>query len=782
MGAEFDGRKAVRNAALAALGAMAVFAVALLMPWWQARCVLAVGVIVFTEVLRRQLQSFYWYRWIPSVILAAWIALAAVPGFRLEGVWNGVRSGTLDVPGASAWLHVAFCTALVASLVVAGYMEARRRHGGTDRPDSTPPESPPVLVQTASVDPASPLHRIAASTIATARFFQGRTKELGKLRRELKGTRHSIICTVAMAGQGKSTLLGRWYQQDGTGWADRKLFWCRPYDAGYPFSQFLTDILEWLLGDEFDARRFPTTKAQVQRLCDLLRREPVLVVLDGAERWLAGWVGRPDAEARDVDADGCRAADEAFDTLLADAASWTSGSKLLLTTRALPSIVAGLTHVSIGDDTRRGRLLPGLKPAEGAKLLSDWGLDIPEHDREELAEQYAGHPLAINVLARLIVRHYGGDFEAFVQENPSGPNADLQIKRLLDQAVRHGPASDGLLELVAVGVKPLPVELLAAVLGEDGPRIRERLARFVDWQLLDFDGHRADMHALLRAHIRGTITPDDARDTAHRITDWLWRQPIPLQPKRPEDLDHLLWAIDQLLEVDDPETTLAVLCQQVDAQSKLKLHDWLRAFGHLARTVEIYSAMLPGYIRLIASQGRDDLRNDLAMVYNNRGNVYLAQGDLSRAIEDYGHALRLRKPLVETEGRDELRNDLAVVYNNRGTAYSDQGDLARAIEDFGHALEICQTLVETEGRVELRNDLANFYNNRGTTYRAQGDLAGAIEDYGHATDIYQTLVETEGRDELRNGLAMVYNNLGNTYAAQGDLARAIEDYGHALRL
>ena len=200
------------------------------------------------------------------------------------------------------------------------------------------------------------------------------------------------------------------------------------------------------------------------------------------------------------------------------------------------------------------------------------------------------------------------------------------------------------------------------------------------------------------------------------------------------------------------------------------------------------------------------LRNDLAMVLQNRGNAHWTNGDLAAAIADYDAAVRidedLRDALIASGGQaawsGPLRNDLARVLANRGNAHQNNGDLAAAIADYDAAVRIREdlrdALIASGGQAAwsgpLRNDLAMVLANRGNAHQDSGDLAAAIADLDAAVhireDLRDALIASGGQaawsGPLRNDLAGVLQNRGIAHADNGDLAAAIADYDAAVRI
>ena len=236
--------------------------------------------------------------------------------------------------------------------------------------------------------------------------------------------------------------------------------------------------------------------------------------------------------------------------------------------------------------------------------------------------------------------------------------------------------------------------------------------------------------------------------------------------------------------------------------------------GDLAGAVADYDAaiaIMEALRDLGRARGGEDawalpLRNDLAMVFQNRGNARLQGGDLAGAVADYDAAIAIREGIRDRArgggGEDAwalpMRNSLATVYQNRGLARAARGDLARAVTDYDAAIAITEGIRDLvsakEGEVAwalpLRNDLARVYTNRGEARRLGGDLAGGVADYDAAIALREAIRDLararDGEDgwsrPLRNELATVYQSRGNARLQGGDLAGAVKDCDSAIAL
>ena len=610
--------------------------------------------------------------------------------------------------------------------------------------------------------------------------FAGREEELEGLGEAMEKGK-GVVAVVGMAGQGKSCLAGEWYKRGARPEKGVGLFWRKVYEAGYTFDRFLDEFYQYLTGEEIDRQRFNSIKKRANLVDGEFRDKPCWIVLDGVERWLKRWAAEPDAGVEKLTIDDRAGQEEILDKFLKGASWWQNGSRLLLTTRAVPSALDGNPPVMIGKEREKERRLEDLRPEEAVELLEGIGVKGDKEIMRQAAGAYGNHPYAVHVLGVLIHDLYGGGVSRWEEVRPlEEKKKGLDVGVLFEKIIEHRKEDLGLLGLAACSVGPAPVEMLGELLRQDEGVVRKRLSEFDKWQMVEFKGMAAEQHSLVRKFMTERIGEEGTKGKRLQIARWWAEREVPARPIKIEEIRPLLKAAEHLIAAGEPDAATDILYSKWSEESYYILIEWLDRFGYMDESIRINGAIIRAYINLIEKENRRELRNDLASCYNNRGNAYWAQGRLSEAIADYGKAIEIREELVEKEGRRELRNDLAMCYNNRGVAYSDQGRLSEAIGDYGKGIEIYKELVEKENRRELRNDLASCYNNRGAAYWAQGRLSEAIADYGKAIEIYKELVEKENRRELRNALASCYNNRGIAYRAQGRLSEAIADYGKAI--
>lgn len=607
--------------------------------------------------------------------------------------------------------------------------------------------------------------------------FAGRADELKELAAAMASPK-KIAAVIGMAGQGKSCLIGEWYKRGARPPEGIGLFWRKVYESGYTFDRFLDDLHLYLTGEPTDRMQLRTVRDRTTVVEGLLDAKPCWIVLYGMERWLRRWADDPDADAKNPSPDDRAGCESEFDKFLTGACSRENGSRLLLTTRAVPSALDGNRPVMIGSKHGVEKRLSDLKAEEAIRLLDDLDVKGPENVKREAVTAYGCHAYAVHVLGRLLCRRYGGDVSRWRDVNPL---KDHKLDGLFERIVETYTNDLPLLELVACSLGPAPVEMLGELTARDETVVRELLAALKDWEMVEFEGTKAEQHTIVRQFLLARMDRQGTQARRKQIAAWWAHQMVPVNAKTIQDIVSLLYAIEHLVAARDIRVATSIFFTQPPA-SHYNIDDWLRAFGYLDDGIRIATSMIETIVHLIKNEGHDELYDDLASCHNSRGNARRALGLLSEATADYDQAVEITIRLVEEEGRRELRAELARQYSNRGVVLGSQGFHSRSIADYGHAIEIATILVEREGDNQLRSDLAGFYCNRGITWAAQGRLVDAIADYGQAIQIVKNLVKREGRLDLRKDLAVFYNNRGLALAAQGRLSEAIADYGSAVEI
>ena len=245
-----------------------------------------------------------------------------------------------------------------------------------------------------------------------------------------------------------------------------------------------------------------------------------------------------------------------------------------------------------------------------------------------------------------------------------------------------------------------------------------------------------------------------------------------------------------------------------------------------------------------SNQQDNELKRDLATVYERIGNIQLRKGNGKDALDKNNKAMDMRQALLATDPSNKnYRREVADSYLYIGDALQakclDLECMRTALEDPRRALEIRQALAkEDPSDLEIRRDIAqaygrisfrlsNFGQSTGdkkyfqqwlesdqaalmirrelatanptnardrrnladqlmATARAQGanaDTAGALIGLRESLDIFKALSSADPTNsEARRDLSFVYYSLAAAYDQAGETRAARENYAEVLRV
>jgi tetratricopeptide (TPR) repeat protein len=187
--------------------------------------------------------------------------------------------------------------------------------------------------------------------------------------------------------------------------------------------------------------------------------------------------------------------------------------------------------------------------------------------------------------------------------------------------------------------------------------------------------------------------------------------------------------------------------------TKRKRCDYVEALSYYEKALEIRQNKLPS------------IHPDLALSYNNIGDVYKGLGENEKALWCYEKALQMRQKLLPPN-----HPDLATSLNNIGDLYNDMTEYSKALSFYEKALQMRQKCLPSN-----HPDLATSYNNIGNAYCNIGEYSQALPCYDKALEISEKTLPPYHPD-----LASFYSNFGFIFDQIGDYTKALSYYEKAL--
>jgi hypothetical protein len=325
--------------------------------------------------------------------------------------------------------------------------------------------------------------------------FTGRHSERRLLSDWWVNNSEQMISLVAMGGMGKSSVAWVWAQRDllgnpipGMRDDDERsrvpamerpdgVFWWSFYEGDAEFNNFVQRALAFI--SKGTAERGLGHHGDMQRLLDLLKSNRYLFVLDGFERELTAFSELGAAYEQDEETEepsGSDCANPVTRAFLRAFVSLTMSSRIVMTTRVFPKELqqtAGCRHT----------VLKELDIADGITFLKAQGVTGSFRELEEACRICGSHPLALRLLAGVVVSNPAlpGNVRPVLEMKQL--NADLDVvarkRHVLDLAYSSlSPSNQRLLSQIAAFRFPVSYEVLKATLGE---REHTRGSGFTQW-------------------------------------------------------------------------------------------------------------------------------------------------------------------------------------------------------------------------------------------------------------------------------------------------------------
>jgi WD40 repeat protein/transcriptional regulator with XRE-family HTH domain len=312
----------------------------------------------------------------------------------------------------------------------------------TIRPCPSPAQPPPLTGP-----------RIDWGDALTVSAFYGREQELAQLVQWTVQERCRTISLLGMGGIGKSALSVKLMHQVAEHF-EVVLF--RSLRDAPSCEALLDDCLQAISPQPINP--MPTTlERRISLLLELLRHVRTLLVLDNLE----GLLDEGNIKGR------FRHGFEGYGLLLRRVAETPHQSCLLLTSREKPAELRALEGKQSPVHSLR---LPGLELPACQQIFAEKDANGTPQEQEQLAQLYAGNPLALKIIAETVIDLFAGKIGLFLT---TGTVIFGSIAHLLaEQFTRLSPLEQSILRWLAIAREPVTIDDLLAMLMTPLPRVQ----------------------------------------------------------------------------------------------------------------------------------------------------------------------------------------------------------------------------------------------------------------------------------------------------------------------
>jgi tetratricopeptide (TPR) repeat protein len=646
-------------------------------------------------------------------------------------------------------------------------------------------------------------------------WFAGREVELAQLTSAALCATPSTISIVGVGGQGKTTLVSHWLELAGRPRFDA-VFRVTAYRGGYHFDNFLDEALEFLSEGSFHKRDSPEVAERSRLLLKMCQQRQVLLVIDGIERWLAGWNSARDDLHRAAAQSDRTGHFEGLDDFLQEMAGLATGSHLVLTTRALPRALDNV-HCAMVPVDSDGQIssLQGLQDESAVALMRKLEVIGDDESILTVARSYQNHPLALTVLGGLLKKRFGGRLERLNAISALDPKEHLfELFNVTRASLPRRAEAERVLQVASHCLVNPSLTLIQAGLGGedcDGNRLAELLdltVMLADWNLVQWDGMQEVMvlHPLIREYFSGLAS--DSVQIHNRLSNWYATQLIADNAYTLKDIKTRILAIEHAWRAGNVERCADLVFSKVTCQ--YQLCDWFAMWGHQAVAAELLGRITrgaPAVLRhafgppcaaMLRQLGRLDeasqllgeviealslsmdsvsleARLQLARAFVNRGNVRRQQREFCAAIADFDQACDIAGMLSPFLESAELLS--AKAHANRGNSLDEIGQVTNALADYAFAIHLYNGLAAAGSEVERL--LLNVRLSRANVLCEIQCYAESIQLYDQVIAAYHELLD-RGFEEFRPQWAHAHTMRGFAIADSGKSAEALPDYNLAV--
>ncbi|MEG4320331.1 MULTISPECIES: tetratricopeptide repeat protein [unclassified Microcoleus] len=592
-----------------------------------------------------------------------------------------------------------------------------------------------------------PLSFTLPEKLPPVRNFAGRIQELETIKNQLldpntRAITITSVCVVGLAGIGKTTLtsqLVRQLQSDNTQFVAVAWESLRSATGVAPGFDWIVDSLLSAL-----SRRPISTAAvrddylkKTEKLIELLKKQPCLIVLDNVETVLQ--TGKADR------AGYFAASCPEYAWLLQQLAETEHQSKVIFTCR---ETLAELPHRATKTIS-----LTGLDIDAAVTLLQSFELLATQSELAALAESYQGHPKALEMIAALIRddSEFQGKVERFLRDRNWLLIRD--IENLIDEVFnRLSEQEQTCLRRISIyqtSEYPLTFAGISAQMPEVSEYdLKENVIQALKRrQFLDYDRQRESyqLHPLIQEKAYRLLCQNPEHFRTANQQAYRYFLNIPLKPKTEwksiRDIKPLLLAHYYACQAEDWDEAAIAISDACDS---------LRYWSHFKRLIYLYSKLIPvdwkqGGKLVNDTATHIDVLCQLGLSYQSIEQFEIASEYLDRGLS------------VSREIENKKAEGMALFYIARGHQY---------LENYQNAIKYLQDCLAIA--IEIKEDKIEFkvLNTLGYLNFYRGKYELAIASYTEALKVARQNSFLEGE--------------ANAFAALGNIHIGLKKYDLAI--
>ncbi|MGD1936527.1 MAG: tetratricopeptide repeat protein [Cyanophyceae cyanobacterium] len=592
-------------------------------------------------------------------------------------------------------------------------------------------------LQAGGVEAVLPRRLVGTEVLPAVTVWHGRDRLVSELVREFGNQERRVAALLAQGGMGKSALMTKVVEAAGIDPVSGAFQKDALFDRAIAFKTYegtsFDEAAGALLAGLGVGAAELTAEQTVAAIVRALGRERVLLVLDNLEVIL-----QPPSHPQ-----AGRAIARDWGLLLDQLANGNHQSLTVLTSRELPTDLAGVTFGSDKPNRRRVRIerLDRVDSASAVEILRDYGLQDSEADLVWVAERVGGHPFSLELLSR----HYGDrpgylrrHGEILVQGTESLLKKQVArqsetARRLLGMlcVLRCAVDGRGLTFLRLFGGDPRELDCGEREMAET-EEIAEQLVRASLVQA-KYDEERCEvLFSLHRVVVEFMVRRVDRGELWAAAFSYYRAVGLPKRPQVLGDLQPLLEAQHfafQLGNYSEAENLIYELEKYLDPWGYWSLKKDLceQLLPNLERASKPYIAQRIGiiyrdwgdwqqaesrYQQALKLAEAEDNRHMIASLQGQLGDIERYRGNWDAAEVLYRQSLALREELGDRRGMAESWGQLGDIERNRG-------NWAAAEVLYRQCLEIETELGDRSGMASSNALLALCERHKGNPDRIQ---------------------------------------------------------------